>query len=328
MHTKNHPRLATGRQRKTTRNFGIGTRDLLRAGKLWSHASGKAFATRGTLAERWTVFANWLRATQRIAKMEAITSEHLIQYGVHLKGRVERGELRPSTAQLYVSAVNTVMRQATQGEWRSVSPTRDCGIPRRNYLPEHSRAMPAFQHNTLVARVDERLGVLLDLQRTLGLRFRESALLDSRKALRQAVREGQVTAISGTKGGRRREIPVSGEALKALEAAASLQHGRSLVPDDDMSYVDFRSECYALAQKHGFNFHAERHHYAQQRYQALTGVPAPVTTGLPRRDWLEFMAEFLQVEVSAAEIIDREARQTLSRELGHNRLEVVSVYIG
>ncbi|MBF6649764.1 integrase domain-containing protein [Methylobacter sp. BlB1] len=219
------------------------------------------------------------------------------------------------------------MKLATLGEWQSVSPTRDCGIPRRNYLPEHSRAMPAFQHDTLVARVDERIGVLLTLQRTLGLRFRESVLLDARKALCQAAKDSYVIVISGTKGGRRREIPVSGEALKALEAATGIQHGRSLVPDD-MSYVDFRSECYALAQKHGFNFHAERHHYAQQRYQALTGVPAPVTTGVPRRDWLEFMAEFLQVEVSAAEAIDREARQTLSRELGHNRLEVTNVYIG
>jgi hypothetical protein len=327
MHTKNHPRLATGRQRKTTRNFGIGTRDLLRAGKLWSHASGKAFATRGTLAERWTVFAKWLENEHSIFKMEAVTPEHLIQYGDHLKARINQGDLKPSTAQLYVSAVNTVMKLATLGEWRSVSPTRDCGIPRRNYLPEHSRAMPAFQHDTLVARVDERLGVLLTLQRTLGLRFRESVLLDARRALRQAVREGQVTAISGTKGGRRREIPVSGEALKALERAADVQYGRSLVPDN-MTYVDFRSECYVLAQKHGFNFHAERHHYAQQRYQALTGVPAPVTTGVPRRDWLEFMAEFLQADVSAAKAIDREARLTLSKELGHNRLEVVSVYIG
>jgi site-specific recombinase XerD len=328
MHTKNYPRLATARQRKTTRNFGIGTRDLLRAGKLWSHASAKAFATRGTLAERWTVFANWLRATQRITKMEAVMPEHLIQYGDHLKARINQGDLRPSTAQLYVSAVNTVMKLATQGEWRSVSPTRDCGIPRRNYLPEHSRAMLAFQHDTLVARVDERIGTLLNLQRTLGLRFKESALLDARRTLRQAVREGRVTVSSGTKGGRQREIPVSSEALKALEAAAVIQHGRSLVPDDDRSYVDFRSECYALAQKHGFNFHAERHHYAQQRYQALTGVPAPVTTDVPRRDWLEFMAEFLQVEASAAEAIDREARQILSKELGHNRPEVTNVYIG
>ncbi|MBF6650201.1 hypothetical protein [Methylobacter sp. BlB1] len=102
MHTKNHPRMATGRQRKTTRNFGIGTRDLLRAGKLWSHASAKAFATRGTLAERWTVFAKWLENEHSIFKMETITPEHLIQYGDHLKARINQGDLKPSTAQLYV----------------------------------------------------------------------------------------------------------------------------------------------------------------------------------------------------------------------------------
>ncbi len=46
--------------RKRGRNLGLGTRNLTRAGKTCAHQSGKAFATRGTLAERWWVFANGL----------------------------------------------------------------------------------------------------------------------------------------------------------------------------------------------------------------------------------------------------------------------------
>ncbi|WP_150049786.1 hypothetical protein [Methylomonas rhizoryzae] len=49
--------------RKRSRNLGLGSRNLTRAGKACAHQSGKAFATRGTLAERWSVFAKWLEQT-------------------------------------------------------------------------------------------------------------------------------------------------------------------------------------------------------------------------------------------------------------------------
>jgi hypothetical protein len=107
--------------RKRGRNFGLGSRNLTRAGKTCAHKSGKAFATRGTLAERWSVFAKWLEQTQGIKRMEDINREQVMAYGQALKGQVERDELKASTAQLYVSAVNSIMNSATQGRvemWR------------------------------------------------------------------------------------------------------------------------------------------------------------------------------------------------------------------
>jgi len=334
MTKQNKSRLHRGNHLKSTRNFGIGSRNLLRAGKICSHQSTKSFSTRGSLADRWTVFAKWLEAEYGISKMENITPEHLLAYGRYLKNRIEQDELKPSTAQLYISAVNSILKTATAGEWKTVSPTKDCGIPKRKYLPETSKAMSPSQHNQVISELgklaelsDERLAVLLNLQRTLGLRFKESALLDAGQALRQAQRSGIVTILSGTKGGKRREVPVSVAARQALEKASSVQDGRSMIPND-MSYVKFRQESYAKAQQYQFNFHAQRHHYAQQRYQELTGVPAPITTGVSRKNWLTFIADYLKVDAATAESIDQSARLTLSNELGHNRLEVVSVYIG
>ena len=335
MTNENQTRLHRGNHSKTTRNFGIGSRNLLRAGKMCSQQSEKSFSTRGTLADRWTVFAKWLDAEFGISKMENITPEHLIAYGRHLNHRIKQGELKPSTAQLYVSAVNSVLKTATEGSWKTVSPTKDCGIPKRKYLPESSKALPQSQHDQVVADLteqteeplDQRVIVLLNLQRTLGLRFKESALLDARQALKQGDKTGTVTILTGTKGGKRREVPVSNEAKIALKQATKIQDGRSMIPID-MSYVKFRHECYAKAQQLQFNFHAQRHHYAQQRYQELTGAPAPITTGIPRKDWLNYLANFLNVDSATAEAIDIKARLQLSTELGHNRLEVVSVYIG
>ncbi|MGZ4960579.1 MAG: integrase domain-containing protein [Methylomonas sp.] len=314
--------------RKRGRNLGLGSRNLTRAGKICAHQSGKAFATRGTLAERWSVFAKWLEQTQGIKRMEDINREHVLAYGQVLKARVERDELKASTAQLYVSAVNSIMTSATQGEWQTVSPTRDCGLPKRRYISETSKAMPQAQHDQLQVSVDdERITALLNLQRTLGLRFKESALLNAQKAWRQAKREGRITVFSGTKGGKRRHVPVSAEALDALEKAASLQDGPSMIPAT-LRYVDFRDHCYRQAQQQQFQFHGQRHHYAQQRYQALTGVPAPINTGITESAWHVYMATQLNISLEAAEALDLRARSILSQEVGHERLEVVRVYIG
>ncbi|MGZ0079221.1 integrase domain-containing protein [Methylomonas sp. YC3] len=313
---------------KLGRNLGLGSRNLTRAGKTCAHQSGKAFATRGTLAERWSVFAKWLEQTHGIKRMEDINREHVMAYGQALKGRVERDEMKASTAQLYVSAVNSIMTSATQGEWQTVSPTKDCGIPKRRYIPETSKAMSQSQHDQLQVSVDdERITALLKLQRTLGLRFKESALLDAQKALRQAQREDRITVFSGTKGGKRRQVPVSVEALAALEKAAELQDGPSMIPAN-LRYVDFRDHCYRQAQKQQFQFHGQRHHYAQQRYLALTGVPAPINTDIAKSVWHAYMATQLNIDLAAAEKLDQRARSILSQELGHERLEVVRVYIG
>jgi integrase len=249
-------------------------------------------------------------------------------YGDHLHKRVDQNELKASTAQLYLSAVNSILRQATQGRWQSVSPTKDCSIPKRQHLPQKSKAMSQADHDRLLTIVDERIGTLLTLQRSLGLRFKESALLNARQTVRQARAKGFITVTDGTKGGKVRQVSVSQDVLKALERAAEVQgDDRSMIPGDQY-YQDFREECYQVAKRHGFHFHSERHHHAQRRYRELSGLPAPITTGIPRKDWLTFAAEYLKVDITTAESIDRTARLALSRELGHERIEVTSVYIG
>lgn len=316
------------KKRNFTRNFGLGTRSLLRAGKVCAHQSNLAFSTRGTLADRWSIFERWIKASYRITRMEQIYQDHVMAYGEHLNKRVEQRELKTSTAQLYLSAVNSILRQATQGQWQSVSPTKDCSIPRRQNLPESSKAMPQTEHDRLLSFVDDRICVLLNLQRNLGLRFKESALLNARQAFRQARKNGFITVADGTKGGKVRQVPVSLEALKALEQAAAIQgDDRSITPGDQL-YQDFREECYQTAKQHGFHFHSERHYYAQKRYRELSGIPAPISTVVARKNWLPFAAEHLNVDITAAESIDQSARLTISRELGHERLEVTSVYIG
>jgi hypothetical protein len=63
--------------------------------------------------------------------------------------------------------------------------------------------------------------------------------------------------------------------------------------------------------------HGLRHRYAQMRYETLTGWKAPVAGG-----------PSLQSLTPAQRIQDAMARQTISRELGHERPSILNVYLG
>ncbi len=102
-----------------------------------------------------------------------------------------------------------------------------------------------------------------------------------------------------------------------LAEAKVLAGKGSLIPDDK-SYVQqlkrYEDQCAKAGIHHA---HGHRHHYAQERYQTLTGRAAPAAGGLRSK------------ELSPSEKeIDREARLTISRELGHEREAVTAIYCG
>ena len=63
--------------------------------------------------------------------------------------------------------------------------------------------------------------------------------------------------------------------------------------------------------------HGLRHRYAQIRYRELTGWESPHCGGPKRKNMDKIQKE-----------IDNKARSIISNELGHNRIEIVKVYVG
>jgi hypothetical protein len=170
-------------------------------------------------------------------------------------------------------------------------------------------------------RGEERVAVVAELARELGLRFREASLLDARTALAQATEKGAVNITEGTKGGRGyvvdRWVPVLAVPTLTLEKAAEVQGaGRNLIPEEN-SYAQWRDHAYhawsQVARDHELRgFHDLRAAYACDRYEQLTGSPAPVISG----------------ERLADKALDLSAREIISSELGHGRVDVVSAYVG
>ena len=181
-----------------SRNFGLGQRDMARAGQVaLDRASGRgevSFSTAATQGDRWVSFTSWAKE-QGIGRMERVDGETVRAYGRELADQVKSGELAPATAQNYISAVNTVMTLATRGEWTSVSPTKDCEIPQRTAVRQEAPgALDRSAYGAAVAsvrkQVGERAAAVVELARELGLRSKEASLLDARAALAEAQQRG------------------------------------------------------------------------------------------------------------------------------------------
>ena len=189
----------------------------------------------------------------------------------------------------------------------------DYGIANRQYVTQTSKGQ-VLQASDLAKVNDPYSAISLRLQAAFGLRREESIKIRPEWADR-----GNVLALkdSWTKGGRPREVPVrTAEQRQVLDDAKALAGRGSLIPADK-TYIQqlhrFEYQCGAagIHRVHGF-----RHQYAQTRYRELTGWLAPAAGGPKSR---ELTAEQRE--------IDREARLTISAELGHEREQVTAVYL-
>ncbi|ELF6482497.1 integrase domain-containing protein [Vibrio fluvialis] len=321
--------MRSDRANPDARNFGLRSRDMGKAGLNALKEGMKSFQSIATIHDRWRVFSTWIKSEQGIKDMRDIEKAHLVAYAAHLNDRYERGEIAPSTAQNYLSAANRVMELARGDRQVRVDPVAEGGLPKRSGIASGNRSVSEAAHSAVVSTGSGRLGALLELQRNFGLRFEESAKLDAAKALKEAGKDGSVSIKDGTKGGRERIVPITSDTqISALQRAAAIQNGRSMIPADQ-SYREFRQDAYREIGHHPVNFHGERHHYAQTRYRELLGAECPVKAGVKHGGaHHEYLAKALGISVEQARTLDKEIRTEVARELGHGRIDVTNSYLG
>ena len=121
-----------------------------------------------------------------------------------------------------------------------------------------------------------------------------------------------------TKGGRAQEILIRNEyQRRPLDEAKRFAGSGSLIPADKRYVEQFRRFEHQCAKAGIHRVDSHHHQYGRTRYRELTGWAAPPAGG-PRSREL----------TAAQKVIDEEARLTISRELGHSRGQISSVYIG
>jgi integrase len=187
------------------------------------------------------------------------------------------------------------------------------GIPNRRFVTNDNKAQ---QLGSYVERItDPHVRMSLLLQQAFGLRREECIKFQPGYADR-----GDRIELKGSwaKGGRPRTVPITTPEQRAvLDYAHRLVGAGSLIPAHK-TYIQQRNAYDGACQQAGLSHaHGLGHHYAQSRYEALTGWKAPAAGGPGAK---------LLTAVQRAQ--DAIARQAISRELGHERLTVTAVYLG
>lgn len=214
----------------------------------------------------------------------------------------------------------------------NIVPSNDAlGIGKRTFSSLDSRATNVTT-DQLDRVKDPHIRMSLELQAEFGLRREESIKFIPDYADR---RDYIALKSSWSKGGRPRVIPIRTQSQReALNRAHALAGKGSLIPShlryvDHMRRFESAAKCAGISRTHGL-----RHLYAQTRYQELTGWKAPAAGGPvnPRGYSREERQALLQEDraflTSEQRAVDREARLTISEELGHSREEITTTYLG
>ena len=234
----------------------------------------------------------------------------------HVKALVARWQkegIAPGTVKNRMAQLRWLVEK--NGTPKTIAPSNDVyGIADRVYVTNVSKAIELDLERH--ARIDDaNTQMSLLLQRHFGLRLKASIKIRPVWADRG---DKLVIFPSWGKGRRGREIPIrNAEQRAVLDLVKKFAANGSLIPKG-MTYIQQLRRFEAQCAKVGIHkVHGLRHHYAQERYRELTGWECPANGG-PKSKEL----------TPAQKKIDREARLTISSELGHAREQVTAVYLG
>ena len=295
---------------------------------LRQRANGKGVCSAKTRAERrqfyLRIVAELWDQGLRIRKLESLSEKHVEA----LMERWHDAGICVATLHTRLSMISVLCDYLGK---RGLTKPIDHYFPgenmRRSTVVKESKAWKAKNVDVqemiaLATQVDERLGVMLALQHAFGLRVKESIELRPSHGLIDC---GKTLELhQGTKGGKPRTVPVNTpERVRVLQWAISVaNNGNSKrVRWPDCTWKQAQQRFYGLIRNRlgiskkalGVTPHGLRHGYVQDEYRELTGLPTPVEGG-------------------ALGKIDREthrsASMTVSRWVGHGRIDVTTSYYG
>ncbi|RWA55704.1 Fis family transcriptional regulator [Cupriavidus sp. UYMSc13B] len=134
-----------------------------------------------------------------------------------------------------------------------------------------------------IGKDDPRVAVQLKLQAAFGLRIEESWSLKIATALKNL---DTLRVVDGTKGGRKREVPIRLQLSVLAEAAKLVDPMSGSTTPASYSIKRWRGHYNSVLRKHGVykkglgvTSHGLRHEWAHRMYEEVAGVPAPVKGG-------------------------------------------------
>ena len=181
---------------------------------------------------------------------------------------------------------------------------------------EYSDKARKLDYDKVDKLTDLHVRMSVEAQALFGLRREESI-----KFTPSYADKGDRIVLKGSwcKGGKSREIMITHPKQREWLNRAHLLCGRGALIPPERNYVEQLAIYEYQTVKVGLrNNHGLRHGWAQWRYKQLTGGLDSPARGGPEP---KAMKGFMRMR-------DLDARRALTRELGHERISVTSVYLG
>ncbi|MEZ2354466.1 integrase domain-containing protein, partial [Caballeronia sp. RCC_10] len=166
-----------------------------------------------------------------------------------------------------------------------------------------------------IAKTEPVVAVQMKLQAAFGLRVEESLLLRPKDAVRK---DGKLSVVHGTKGGRPRVVPMEFKMDVLLEAAQHTNRSTGSTIPDGYTKTQWKDHFYTVLKRHGVTksglgvtCHGLRHQFLQQMFEKYTGVPAPIKGSDKRAD----------------PALHREAMQAVVEAAGHSKEQKAGAYL-
>lgn len=187
-------------------------------------------------------------------------------------------------------------------------------IGSRQLVAKESKAQ-TLQQATLDKITNPYIKMSLELQAAFGLRREEAIKFSPLYADQQDHIQLKATWC---KGGKARSVPIRNDQQRDVLNRVRLLAGRGSLIPPQLKYVQQMRIYEKQTAKVGLsNLHGLRHAYAQSRYNELAGWPSPLCGGPTKKQMSPEQKEK-----------DRTARLALSKELGHEREQITTAYLG
>ena len=331
---------------------------------------------------------NQIREEVGVKHLKHLDESKVQEIAQIISERVQERDISGKTGATYISILNQIIdytnhffnKNIEQLKYSDFDIHKEINYSDKSISPETHQSFQNFLEEKYQETQDSRFQALqyaIELQREFGLRFRESAGLNL-NTIEKALETGKLELgrEDWTKNARERVVEVRTEEQKELLSNVKdfLEENKSINlagAQEAKSYQEIASfRAFADSQRQEFsnntgeqyNFHGERHAWAQERYTELwqekTGIEiqSPIQyyseqlqqAGWdPNQDNMKFYEAVKEHDIKPfwdyvqdqfkdqANIatdklfeIDKEIRQEISEQLGHSRLDITNVYLG
>ncbi len=291
-----------------------------------------------------------IKSTAEIKSLKHLEQSHIIKVANGLREKAESGKISLSTANSYISSLNNIVKYSGNKDLHTIK-AGDFGLSRniseKDGINKENTREAAGAFKTWISEKYQQTGDLrysivknaADVQ-SVNLRLRESQLVkltskDLSKDILKINAKGD-----GAKNSRAREIKLTPKQKQTLIEVRDFLKDNGLknlnlgTLKEGKSFANHALEAFRKETGASFHYHGERHWTAHQTYKdsweakGYGGIECRARTGETKQDWQNRIMTETGLSKSEFKAYDKEIRQEISRDLGHERIEITNRYLG